>query len=156
MWRGRLADSWEGPLEKCFQQKQVSCKLWKGKKSAKTALKQGEGEHKEQFKYQGDSEAIVSFSQCLFKDSEYLDSFSFPVRNQRIFLEMFPLSDICPTLTHFTTELKQQENRENFISNVTNISVKRLRNRHHHHHLSLLTLHQNLSLIPTVLKFAHL
>lgn len=47
--------------------------------------------NKEQHKYQGDLEAIVSLSQCLFKDLEYLDSFSFPVRNQRIFLETFLL-----------------------------------------------------------------
>lgn len=46
---------------------------------------------KDQHKDQGDLKAVVSFSQWLFKDSEYLDSFSFPVRNQRIFLEMFLL-----------------------------------------------------------------
>jgi len=58
----------------------------------KRALKvQGEVECKEQYKYERDLEGVVSFSQCLFKDSEHLDSFSVPLRNQRIFLKMIPL-----------------------------------------------------------------
>lgn len=54
-------------------------------------VKRALGKHREQYKYQGDLKAMVSFSQWLFKDSEYLDSFSFPVRNERIFLEIFLL-----------------------------------------------------------------
>lgn len=76
--------SWEGPLRNAF----TRCRFHAGYERVKRAL----GKHnKQMYKYQRDLKAIVSFSQWLFKDSEYLDSFSFPVRNQRIFLEMFLL-----------------------------------------------------------------
>lgn len=71
------------PLRNAF----ARCRFHAGYERVKRAL----GKHEEQYKYQRDLKAIVSFSQWLFKDSEYLDSFSFPVRNQRIFLEMFLL-----------------------------------------------------------------
>lgn len=81
--QGEAAGSWEGPLRNAS----TRCRFHAGHERVKIAL----GKHKEWYKYQGDLKVIMSFSQWLFKDSEYLDSFSFPVRNQRIFLEMFLL-----------------------------------------------------------------
>lgn len=74
---------WEGPLRNAFTRGRFH--------AGYERVKRAQGKHKDHCKYQGDLKAMVSFSQWLFKDSEYLDSFSFPVRNQRIFLEMFLL-----------------------------------------------------------------
>lgn len=81
--QGEAAGSWEEPLRNPSPDAGfMQIMKWRKKRWA----------NKEQYKYQGDLKAMVSFSQGLFKDSEYLDSFSFPVRNHRIFLEIFLLS----------------------------------------------------------------
>lgn len=70
------------------------------------------GKHKEQYKYQGDLKAIMSFIQWLFKDSEYLEFLISSQKSKDISRNIRHFSDTCPTVAHFSTELEQHEKKK--------------------------------------------